>query len=76
VSAIPARPPSASRTTWTEKVENVVKPPRTPTPSASRVSFENQEPATSRPSKNEPATLIATVDQIRASVPAVRRPMP
>jgi hypothetical protein len=57
-------------------VENVVKPPRKPTPSASRTSRENQGSAASSPSRKEPTMLIPTVDQIRASVWNVALPIP
>jgi hypothetical protein len=60
---MPVSPASDSITICTENVENVVKPPRKPTPIPSLTSLENQPPATSSPSRKEPATLIATVIQ-------------
>src|SRR2546423_5211264 len=75
-TAVSGRPPSVSSTTWTENVENVVNPPRNPTPSASRTSREDQCDAARRPSRNEPTTLMATVVQMRLSVCRVRRESP
>jgi hypothetical protein len=63
-------------TIWTENVENVVNPPRKPTPRPSRTSRENHDPPTSSPSRNEPTMLIPTVDQSSASVCSVSRPIP
>jgi hypothetical protein len=53
-AALPGSPESTSRTIWTEKVEKVVKPPRKPTPIASRRSRSNQCSATSRPRRKLP----------------------
>src|SRR6185436_17321931 len=56
--------------------EKVVKPPRKPTPIASRTSRSNQCSATSRPRRKLPTMLMPTVDHTSASVWSVSREMP
>src|SRR6185503_19433633 len=75
-AARPGSPESTSSTICTENVEKVVKPPRNPTPSASRMSRSNQCSATSRPSTKLPTMLMPTVDHTSASVWSASREMP